>query len=181
MFFIIWRCCAFPRNGCLWRCKVRFSFFYCFIWRFLRFVVLFLLYVRYMVLWKNHIPKKLYVNARRVKWIWSNWPTQYKNRGMGVCLLPSVGGVVAVDHLCRCCHCVCFSAYVISARRRKPPHCKPGAWGLAPTFLFGSFSLPASRACMCVAHYPFGMGSALHTYTFGRVWRWPCSCVGVWG
>jgi len=32
------------------------------------------------------------------------------------------------------------------SRRRKPPHWMLGAWGLAPTFLFGSFSLSASRA-----------------------------------
>ena len=94
----------------------------------------------------------------------------YKKQGRGV-LLPTVGGVAAVTHIFKggllfCLYCKCLAAKAAALY-------KPGAWGLAPTFLFGSFSLPASRACMCVAHYPFGMGSALQTYTFGRVWRWP--------
>lgn len=41
-------------------------------------------------------------------------------------------------------------------------------------FLFAS-----PRARMCVAHYPFGMGSALHTFTFGKVWGGLLSCVVV--
>ena len=60
-------------------------------------------------------------------------------------------------------------------------HVKPkGEAALRRSLISLWFFLFASpRARMCVAHYPFGMGSALHTYTFGRVWRWSCLC--LWG
>lgn len=69
---------------------------------------------------------------------------------MGVCQLPAGGGIVGVAHLFGCCHCVLLFCLCYKCPAAKAATVKDkGAWGLAPTFLFGSFSLP-SLARVCV-------------------------------